>query len=115
MLHGLYVAPTLPEWQSIAGANSPIHWRSPSQWETILREAGWAVLRSEARTHVQQFASAMDLFRFFHHTGAITPRHTSIANLRRMIADYQRRFASPLGAPAVTSTWTLFRVEAANC
>jgi SAM-dependent methyltransferase len=115
MLHGFYVAPSLAEWQSIDGTYSPVNWRSPSQWEAWMREAGWVVLRSETQTHVQRFASALDLFRFFHRTGAIAPRHTPIANLRRILAEYQRKFAPPIGAPAVTSTWTFFRVEAANC
>ncbi len=115
MLHGFYVAPTLAEWQLMAGGYSPVNWRSPSQWESTFNAAGWVVLRSEAQTHVQQFDSTIALLRFFHRTGAITPRQMSIARLRRMIGDYHRKCAASASALAVTSTWTFFRIEAAGC
>ena len=114
MLHGFYVAPTLAEWQSLAAARSPVEWRSPTQWIAYFREAGWSVLRNEAQTRVERFASALDLFRFLHHTGAVAPRRTPVASFRRMIADYDRNFRSTPGGAAVASTWTFFRIEAVN-
>lgn len=114
MLHGFYVAPTLGEWQTLAPAQSPIHWRSPSEWVDYFHEAGWSVLRSESKKHVQQFDSALDLVRFFHQTGVHTPSRTSIAKLRQAISNYNNNFATAQNPPRVTSTWTFFRIEAAK-
>jgi SAM-dependent methyltransferase len=114
MVHGFYVTPTLVDWESIASVRSPIVWRTPLQWQELFREAGWTVLRSEARTHVLTFASALELVRFFHRTGSVTPRKTPVATLRRTISAYDRNFTSRDGGRAVTSTWTFFRIEAMN-
>ena len=114
MLHGFYVAPTLIDWQSIANLRSPIIWRSPEQWKSYFCEAGWTILRSEAHPRVLRFDSALDLLRFFHHTGAITRRNTPIGTLRQMMATYDRDFAIAKEDRAVTSTWTFFRIEVAN-
>lgn len=114
MLHGFYVAPTLIEWQSMEEWSSPIEWRGPQQWETYFRDAGWTLLRSEAERRELRFSSALELLRFFHRTGAITPRNTPLATLRRMIAAYDCKFrCGEFGSP-VTSTWTFFRIEVAN-
>ena len=114
MLHGFYVAPTLIEWQSLAETRSPVDWRSPSQWLACFREAGWHVLRSEAHVRARPFASALELLRFFHHTGALTPGRTPIGRLRGILTDYDRNFAFPKGTSGVTTTWTFFRIEAIN-
>lgn len=112
MLHGFYVAPTLAEWQSLSPTKSPVIWRSPEQWLEYFSEAGWSVLRSGTKTHQQEFASALDLVRFFHHTGATLPEQTSVGDLRNRINLYDQQFATGNGLASVISTWTFFRVEA---
>jgi SAM-dependent methyltransferase len=114
MLHGFYVAPTLVEWESIAGSWSPIKWRTAAQWEEHFREAGWIILRSEARIHEQRFSSALALLRFFHRTGAVMPRKSSVRTVRRMLADINRSCTSANDRSGVATTWTFFRVEAVS-
>lgn len=111
MLHGFYVAPTLSEWQSVAPGRSPIAWRNPSEWLELFREAGWRVLRSDSCKHTQPFASAMDLVRFFHQTGATTSNRTPVGELRQAISAYDQQFAIANGSTGVKSTWTFFRIE----
>lgn len=114
MLHGFYVAPTLDEWQTIAQSQSPVRWRSSEEWIACFREAGWNVLRSESRSHVHRFPSALELVRFFHRTGATTARQTSAGGLRKMISAYDNRFPAADGTPGVRSMWTFFRIEVAK-
>lgn len=114
MLHGMYVAPTLYEWESIGQFQSPLVWRNPIQWEDYFQQAGWKVLRSESSLRLVEFASARELLRFFHQTGAFIPRQTTIASLRRIIADYDRKFAVQNSHRSVKSSWTFFRIEAMN-
>lgn len=113
MLHGFYIAPTLGEWQHVAGCSSPVRWRTAAQWQHSFREAGWRILRCESRRHVQRFGSAIELVRFLHRTGAVVPRRVSAGLLRRWIAEYDRRFGGADGWHGVPSTWTFFRIELA--
>ena len=112
MLHGFYVAPTLPEWESMQGSHSPIVWHNPQQWTSYFEQAGWRVLRSATQQRIMKFKSARQLLRFFHRTGAVVPRRTSVTSLRKMIADYDTQFALGNGDGGVRSTWTFFRIEA---
>lgn len=112
MLHGFYIAPTLAEFESLTGAPPAVAWRSGDQWLEALRAAGWEVIRSESQTRLFRFSSALELLRFFHRTGAAMPRGIGPGALRRLLAEYDRRFAHALGG--VGSTWTFFRVEVAR-
>jgi SAM-dependent methyltransferase len=114
MLHGFYVTPTLAEWQSLAEGLSPIEWRASSQWQSLFCESGWRVLRSERETRVQRFASAREMLCFFHRTGAVSPRRTPVGQMRRILANYDRRFLSTEGNSGITTTWTFFRIEAVS-
>ena len=114
MLHGTYVAPTLPEWESISEFQSPLVWHNQSQWEDYFQQAGWRVLRSEACLRIMEFGSARELLRFFHQTGAFVPRRAPIAKLRRMIVEYDQKFGLQNSRRGVSSSWTFFRIEAVN-
>ena len=114
MLHGFYVAPTLAEWYSIAGDKSPLEWRNANRWRQLFHEAGWTIVRSESRTYVQEFPSGLELLRFLRHTGATCGSSPTIAELRRHITTYERKFPARDTAGGVTSTWTMFRIEALN-
>jgi SAM-dependent methyltransferase len=127
MLHGFYVAPTLWEWESLAGPARGLAWRTPAEWEEAFQEAGWRVLRHEAQHRSVRLESALALLRFFHKTGAATPVGTGAGKLQRMLREYDARFAwnatvnadsteAPANALAggVVSTWAFFRIEAAN-
>lgn len=111
MLHAFYIAPTLPEWHSVVGGYSPVRWRTESQWLDIFREAGWHVLRSGTRAHVERFASAIELLRFLHLTGAIVPHRVPVGQLRRWINDYDHKFGHPQNQTGIPSTWTFLRIE----
>lgn len=110
MLHGFYVSPTLAEWESLAGATPAVVWHTSAEWGDFFRAAGWEVARQEVRRHSFQFDSALSLLRFFHRTGAATPRGLGVGALRRLLRQYERRFrVGPLG---VVSTWAFCRIEA---
>jgi SAM-dependent methyltransferase len=113
-LHGFYTAPTLVEWQSTAGWSPPVRWRTRSHWEELFREAGWKILRSGARVHQELFSSALAVLQFFHRTGAVIPRRSSIGTLRRILAAIERMSTAVDGRPVVATTWTFLRIEAVN-
>jgi len=111
MLHGFYIAPTLCEWQSVTSDHSPVRWRTASQWQSYFGAAGWRIHRCESRKHIQRFGSAIDLLRFLHRTGAVVTRRSPVGQLRRWIAEYDRRFSGAEGGSDVPSTWMFFRIE----
>jgi SAM-dependent methyltransferase len=114
MLHGIYVSPTLAEWYSIGGIESPLEWRTADRWRQLFHEAGWTILRSECRTYVQDFPSGLDFIRFLRHTGATCGSSPSLAELRQRIATYERKFSAKDLPGGVTSTWTMLRIEVAT-
>jgi SAM-dependent methyltransferase len=126
MLHGFYVAPTLWEWESLAGPSRGLTWRTAEEWDVAFREAGWGVLRHEVQRRRVRFESALALLRFFHKTGAATPVGMTAGTVRRILREYEARFARR-GRPAgingecarslsygIVSTWAFFRIEAVN-
>jgi SAM-dependent methyltransferase len=111
MLHGIYISPTLPEWYSLSDIQSPLEWRTARQWEQLFCKTGWKVLRSECRTYVQEFASGLALIRFLRNTGATCSCSSSLSELRRRVATYERKFPAQNLVGGVTTTWTMFRIE----
>jgi malonyl-CoA O-methyltransferase len=109
VLAGLFVAGSLPEWQSVAGAGAPLRWRAPEAWRMFLSEARLDLRRDEARVRGFTHPSARSFLRSVHGVGAAPSRRTSPAVLRRLLRDYERRHAVPGG---VRSTWTFYRFEA---
>ena len=83
MLHGFYVAPTLWEWETLAGSSPGLKWRTADEWDAAFREAGWRVLRREVQQRSVRFDSALALLRFFHKTGAATPMRISSVGWNR--------------------------------
>jgi ubiquinone/menaquinone biosynthesis C-methylase UbiE len=126
MLHGFYVAPTLSEWESLAGPSPGLKWRPADEWEAAFRATGWRVLRREVQRRSVRFDSALALLRFFHKTGAAIPVGSSAGRLRRILQEYDERFAWAGGlndsqelcqhrtAGGVVASWMYFRIEAEN-
>jgi malonyl-CoA O-methyltransferase len=110
MVHGLFVSPTLPELSSIANNPVPVQWRSADTWVAMLRQAGFEVCRWETSTIKQCHPNARQFLRQLHDTGATaTIPQLRVDELRRMIAEFDRRYAGHDGKVEVT--WTLMRVE----
>jgi SAM-dependent methyltransferase len=126
MLHGFYVAPTLWEWESLAGPSRGLTWRTAEEWDVAFREAGWGVLRHEVERRRVRFESALALLRFFHKTGAATTVGMSAGTVRRILREYEARFAwrgrsvetdeecARSLSYGIVSTWAFFRIEAVN-
>lgn len=110
LLAGLFIAPTLPEWENLARI-APLPWRTAAQWLAALRAAGLHPIRSDTRTVAVEFPSAQSLLRSLHSAGAAPHRRLPPARLRRLLSDYDARHHTARG---VTSTWTFFRFEATN-
>ncbi|MAT70178.1 MAG: hypothetical protein CMJ58_11730 [Planctomycetaceae bacterium] len=112
MLHGFYVAPSLVEWQSLQPSPPPFTWRTPREWLARFRAAGWKVLRSEVDERTFRFPAAIDLLRFFHHTGVTIPGQLTAGQTRSILRELDRRHPPCNGHGGVPSDWTFMRVEA---
>lgn len=111
MLHGVFVAPTLPELAALDGFVAPVCWRTTDEWLGAFAEAGFEIFRAEQTVCERVHVSAQALLRELHDTG-VTPARArlSAGQLRRLLRDYERLHARPEGG--VRATWSLLRFEA---
>ncbi|MGE9295234.1 MAG: class I SAM-dependent methyltransferase [Puniceicoccales bacterium] len=110
MLHGFYVAPTLPELNALIGEEAgPLQWRSPDVWCAALEVSGFRVAKQEADARVFRYPGALDLLRSLHGVGAVRQGGPAGASLRKVIREYDARHRA---ADGVASTWTFCRVLA---
>jgi hypothetical protein len=113
MLHGIFVAPTLPELAEIDRSVSPVYWRTTEEWLRAFAEAGLEILRWEQTSRVQKHPSAHALLRELHDTGVTRERALlGPGRLMRLMKNYESLYGLPEGG--VRSTWSLLRVEAAK-
>lgn len=111
MLHGLFVAPTLPELSALADIAPPVCWQNSETWLTAFKNAGFKILGWEESRRTQSHRSAQVLLRELHDTG-VTPARArlSVTQLRHLLRCYDRLYTNTQGG--VRSTWSLMRFEA---
>jgi malonyl-CoA O-methyltransferase len=109
ILAGLFTAPTLLELAEVLPETAPLTWRTPAEWNRLVRAAGLQIVRRESSQRTFSFPSLLQLLRSLHGVGAAPMRRTSAAVLRKAIKEYDHRFPHPNG---VRSTWTFHRFEA---
>ncbi len=108
ILTAFFIDPTLIELENVIGEPGPVQWRDVNSWQKIFDSVGLHSLRIEAKTHRYTFASAIDLWKALHGTGATVSRQLKPSALIRFFRDYEARFPDPAG---IYSTWTTCRVE----
>jgi malonyl-CoA O-methyltransferase len=109
LLAGLFVEGSLPEWHAVRGGDGPVSWRTAEAWRTCLGRGGLRIVRDEVQSRVFGYPSALAFLRSLHGVGAAPESHLSPGRLRRLLRDYQGRFAVPGG---VRATWMFYRIEA---
>ena len=104
MTHAVFTAPTLGELYSIPGVPEPLPRRTPDAWLDAARAAGFEIGFSEHAVFKTRHADAASLLREIHGTGAVSGKpRLSVGELRRVLREYDRRFAAPGGG--VEATW----------
>lgn len=110
-LSGIYIAPSLPELASLLPKESQFHWRSEDEWTTHFNNAGFTVLRSEAKSRRYVYPDAITLFRRLHGTGAKAMNNPlPIKKFKQLLQDYEAQYSCETG---VETTWTFLRIETA--
>ena len=109
VLAGLFVAESLPELNHLLGDESPVQWRTENQWQRYIEEGGFRILRDATVRRTFYYPSAIALLRSLHGVGAAPVRRMAPERLRRILQDYERRYAV---AGGVSATWTFYRFEA---
>ncbi|HEY3754510.1 MAG TPA: methyltransferase [Opitutaceae bacterium] len=100
LLAGLFVAPTLPEWDAVVPPGDrlrsrPLYWRTESEWLAAAEQAGWRLLRIESQSRTFIYPSARAFLRSLHASGAAPHRAIPGPKLRQVLQAYDTRFRSP--------------------
>ena len=110
MIHAMPCEPCLAEWRALV-PESPVPWRSESEWLKFFEQAGLRVTRSQSWTHAAVCSSALEMVRGFHRTGVTGRVRVGPARLRQALRDYDLRQRVPGG---VKATWAWLAVEATH-
>lgn len=108
MVHAIPCEPCLTEWRALV-PESPVPWRSETEWLKIFEHAGLRVTRSQSWTHAAVCASALEMVRGFHRTGVTGRVRVGPARLRQALREYDTRHHV---AGGVRATWAWLAVEA---
>jgi SAM-dependent methyltransferase len=108
IVHAVPCEPCLKEWRALV-PESPVPWRSESEWLKIFERAGLRVTRSQRWTHNAVCSSALEMVRGLHRTGVTGRVRVGPARLRQALREYDRQHKVPTG---VQATWAWLAVEA---
>ncbi len=111
MAHSVFIEPTLCELRELAATPDALAWRTADFWTDAVRRAGFHITGSEVLTLRPAYDNAAALLRQIHGTGAVSGKAMlPTGALRRLLGEYDRRFAAPAGG--VTATWSALIFEA---
>lgn len=111
MAHAVFISPTLAELRGLDGAPDALDWHDADFWTGAATRAGLRITHRETLTLHPVYTDAAALLRQIHGTGAVSGKPMlSAGALRRLLAEYDRRFAAPGGG--VTATWCALIFEA---
>lgn len=113
MSHAVFTAGTLRELHAIPGMPETVDWREADDWLDTARAAGFRIVSGQSVVLSPRYDNAAALLRQIHGTGAVSGNPVlSAGALRRLLAEYDRRFTVPGGG--VTATWCALLFEAAR-
>lgn len=102
-IHGLFfIDQTLKELHQLIPSSKRIEWRPRESWESFFKNAGLKVVLSREMTQVYEIPSSLDLLKTLKYTGTSLKNQLCGGQLRRILKEYDRRYASSKG---VLSTW----------
>jgi malonyl-CoA O-methyltransferase len=110
ILAGLFTAGSLQEWQTVAGEEGPVTWRTADDWRVALAQSGLRVVRDAEEQRRFTHPTARDFLRSLHGVGAAPRRRFGPGALRRLLRDYEARFTGL--DDNVRTTWVFYRFEA---
>jgi malonyl-CoA O-methyltransferase len=96
---------TLMEFREAANLESPIELYNDKAWEKMIRDAGFSINICEIETRKIFFSSTMSLLKNLQQIGAAPTRMVKTGGLRKLMREYDSRFATTLG---VYATWELY-------
>ena len=96
---------TLVEFRETANLRSPIKLISLKQWKNFIKDSGFTLNSIDVEKRKIFSPSTLNLMKTLQQIGAAPIRIFNAGGLRKLILDYDKRFATEQG---VYSTWELF-------
>jgi malonyl-CoA O-methyltransferase len=111
MLFSTFGPETLMEFRETANLSSPITLFSLKQWKTFIKDSGYTVNSIDVEKRKIFAPSTLNLMKNLQQIGAAPIRVFNAGGLRKVIRDYDQRFATGQG---VYATWELFYFSISN-
>jgi malonyl-CoA O-methyltransferase len=100
---------TLKNFRSLAKIDGPITLYPMKKWKHWLENSGFVIQQSQTEIKETFWPSALSLMKNLQQVGAVPIRKLSYREVKRLIADYERSFATTMG---VSAEWEIFYISA---
>lgn len=104
-----FAEPSLPELTALRPDCLPLAWRGPAVWRAACASAGWTVEQCETKSLRYVYPDARAFFHSLHDVGATRAGVLGVSALRRLLRDYDARYACEEG---VEASWTFLLLSA---
>ena len=88
---------TLEEFRELASLKGPTTLLSRTQWQQVLREAGFRILQKQTESREVFFKNTQELLKNLQQIGAAPARQMKPALLKQLIREYDRRYGTSQG------------------
>ena len=105
LLFSTFGPATLVEFRETANLSSPVRLFSLKQWKNFIKNSGFTLNSVDIEKRKIFSPSTLNLMKNLQQIGAAPIRIFNAGGLRKLIRDYDKRFASEQG---VYATWELF-------
>lgn len=106
----LFVEPSLPELREVCPEALPFQWLTTEHWLSACEGGGWSLQDSCQQKVSFVYPNTLELLRSLHGIGATEKNRLGVGRMRRLLKDYEARYAREQGT--VRASWTFLKIRA---
>ncbi len=100
---------SLCELAEMCPQSMPLEWHDTDTWQGFCEAAGWRLTAVDSEVRRFNYTDVNTFFRSLHRVGVTSANRLNVAEMRVLMKNYNRQFATETG---VYATWSFLRLEA---